>query len=348
MSDAPLRVEPVACPLCGGRRTTVLHTERDLALGVPGRFHVARCNDCGLLHQNPRVRLEDFARMYPPHYGPHARDPQLSRLLRRRGRIVRAVLATRLGYRHLPTEDLRWHERLRAALAARKIRRAFPPWTGAGRLLDVGCASGGFLQQMATVGWEVAGVEFDPEAAAKALKVTPRVFVGDPVDAPFAPGSFDVITAFHVLEHLPEPRRALERMLGWLAPGGLLVVEVPNANAFVPRVFGRYWSGFDYPRHLVHFTPRTLRAMVERAGGRVIGEWHWSKPRSVRRSLEHSLSSGRSAAARATLAALRSRIGRGVVKLALEIGLRPSGIVRQGEVARYFIRRADETAGARS
>ncbi len=348
MSDAPLLVEPVACPLCGGRTATALHIEHDLALGVPGRFHVARCNDCGLLHQNPRVRLADFARMYPPHYGPHARDPQLSRLLRRQGRIVRAVLAARLGYRHLPAEDLRWYQRLGAVLVSRKVRRAFPPWTGAGRLLDVGCASGGFLQQMATVGWEVAGVEFDPEAAAKALKVTPRVFVGDPVDAPFAPRSFDVITAFHVLEHLPEPRRALERMLGWLAPGGLLIVEVPNVNAFGPRIFGRYWSGFDYPRHLVHFSPRTLRAMVERAGGRVIGEWHWSKPRSVRRSLEHCLGAQRSAAARTMLAALRSRIGRGVVKLALEIGLRPSGIVRQGEVARYFIRRADETAGAGS
>ena len=347
MSEAPLLLEPVACPLCGGRRTTALHTERDLALGVPGRFHVARCKDCGLLHQNPRVRLEDFARMYPPHYGPHARDPQISRLLRRRGRIVRSVLATRLGYRHLKAEDLRWHERLGAVLASRKVRRAFPPWTGTGRLLDVGCASGGFLWQMTTVGWEVAGVEFDPEAAAKARKITPRVFVGDPVDAPFAAGSFDVITAFHVVEHLPEPRRALERMLDWLAPGGLLVVEVPNVNALGPRIFGRYWSGFDYPRHLVHFSPRTMRAMVERAGGRVVAEWYWSKPRSVRRSLEHCLGSRRSAAARAALAALRSRLGRGVVKLALEVGLRPSGIVRLGEVARYFIHRADETAGAR-
>src|SRR5262249_49627926 len=154
----------------------------------------------------------------------------------------------------------------RAALAAwarrRKFFTIFPPWTGAGRLLDVGCGSGRFLRQMALVGWRVAGIEFDAEAAAKARTVAPVVFEGDPVAAAFRPAPFDVITAFHVVEHLPHPVAAMRNMLRWLAPGGLIIVEVPNAGGLGARLFGGHWSGFDYPRHLVHFTPRTMTDLV--------------------------------------------------------------------------------------
>ena len=74
---------------------------------------------------------------------------------------------------------------------------------------------------MAAVGWSCAGIEQDPEAAARARQVTPAVFAGEPLDAPFPPASFDLVTAFHVLEHLPDPLGVLRRMLAWLAPGGL-------------------------------------------------------------------------------------------------------------------------------
>ena len=105
------------------------------------------------------------------------------------------------------------------------------------------------------------------------------------MDAPFAPGSFDLVTAFHVLEHLPDPVGVLRRMLGWLAPGGIAVVEVPNVSGVGGRVFGRYWSGLEMPRHLVQFTPETMGALAERAGGRVVTAAHKTKPRYLIRSL---------------------------------------------------------------
>jgi SAM-dependent methyltransferase len=184
----------------------------------------------------------------------------------------------------------------------------------------------------------VAGIEFDPEAARKARQITPDIFEGDPMAASFPPGRFDVITAFHVIEHLPEPLGTLRRMVEWLAPGGLIIVEVPNVSGVGGRLFGRYWSGLDFPRHLVHFRPETMTAMVERAGGRVVSARHRTKPRYLIRSVRHMLADGSGAVAAGGLAVVDSRLGRGALKLGLEVtlplarrlGLGPPGFRRGG------------------
>jgi hypothetical protein len=74
-------------------------------------------------------------------------------------------------------------------------------------------------------------------------------------------------------------------MLEWLTPSGLLIVEVPNAGGLGASVFGRAWAGLELPRHLSHFTPATLQAVVEKAGGRVVWAWHQAKPRTYLWSL---------------------------------------------------------------
>jgi SAM-dependent methyltransferase len=341
-----LELEAIACPLCRAPDATVLCAERDLALGVPGRFPLSRCEGCGLLYQNPRVRRDQLDRMYPAHYPPHARDPDLGRVLRDRSPAVRRVLARRLGYAHLESGRAGAGDRLRARLRRRRILKNFPPWIGAGRLLDVGCATGRFLQQMAAVGWRVSGIELDPEAAAKARTVTADVTLGDPADLTLPRASFDLVTAFHVVEHLPDPRRAVGNMLEWLAPGGLLVIEVPNVGGWGGALFGRYWSGLDFPRHLTHFTPATMRSLVEQCGGRVVDEWHWSKPRWIIRSARFWLAARSGGGARLALAALDSQLGGGLVKLGLEVALKAAGPARRGEVVRYFVRHADEAACA--
>jgi SAM-dependent methyltransferase len=344
--SATLELEAIACPLCRAPDATVLCAERDLALGVPGRFPLSRCERCGLLYQNPRVRRDQLDRMYPADYPPHARDPDLGRVLRDRSPAVRRLLARRLGYAHLEPGRVGAGDRLRTRLRRRRILKNFPPWIGAGRLLDVGCATGRFLQQMAAVGWRVSGIELDPEAAAKARTVTADVTLGDPADLVLPRASFDLVTAFHVVEHLPDPRRAVGNMLEWLAPGGLLVIEVPNVGGWGGALFGRYWSGLDFPRHLTHFTPATMRALVAQCGGRVVDEWHWSKPRWIIRSARFWLAARPGGGARLALAALDSRLGGGLVKLGLEVALKAAGPARRGEVVRYFVRHADEAACA--
>jgi SAM-dependent methyltransferase len=227
--------------------------------------------------------------------------------------------------------------RLRGALLARRIRWDCPPWRGRGRYLDVGCGSGSVLGVAQALGWQVAGVEVDEAAARKARRFSPRVHAGDLLGAPFAAGEFDVVTSFHVLEHVPDPVAAVRRMLEWLDRDGLLVLEVPNAGGLGARLFGRAWSGLELPRHLSQFTPETIERVVTRAGGRVVWCWHQAKPRYYLWSLGFWLRDrGCDRLARLS----ESRPVYGVLKLLLEVILPVARWIGRGEVVRVGVDKA--------
>src|SRR5262249_10874538 len=151
------------------------------------------------------------------------------------------------------------------------------------------------------------------------------------LSAPFRTASFDVVSAFHVLEHVPDPVAVVRRMLAWLAPGGIVIVEVPNAGGFGASLFGRAWSGLELPRHLSHFTPESLERAVAQAGGRVIWCWHQAKPRYYLWSLGHWLHD-RDCGRLAQAAEWRPVYG--VLKLCLELLLPCCRWARRGEVIR--------------
>ena len=125
-------------------------------------------------------------------------------------------------------------------------------------------------------------------------------------------------------------RRALE----WLAPGGLLIIEVPNAGGLGGAIFGKAWSGLELPRHLSHFSPATLERAVEQAGGRVKWCWHGAKPRYYLWSLGFWLRDrGWPVLARLT----EVRLVYGVLKLFLEVTLPLVRLAKRGEVIRVGI-----------
>jgi len=174
----------------------------------------------------------------------------------------------------------------------------------------------------------------DEAAAEKAKRFTSEIHVGDVLSAPFAAGRFDVVSAFHVLEHVPDPVAVLGRMLRWLAPGGLLIVEVPNAGGLGAAMFGKAWSGLELPRHLSHFSPETLTRAVELAGGRMAWCWHGAKPRYYLWSLAFGLrDAGWPRLARFT----EWRPVYGLLKLFLELTLPLVRQASRGEVIRVGI-----------
>ncbi len=324
------------CFLCGAGDADPLWSTPDRAFAVPGVYTVARCRRCSFLYQRPRVRDDHLADCYPDHYPRHQEPSPRIPFKGSPGRVraVRWALASRLGYAALREASPGLATRLRAAWLLRRLRWDCPPWRGRGRYLDVGCGSGGVLGVAQALGWHVAGVEVDEAAAKKARRFSARVHVGDLLGAPFEPGEFDVVTAFHVLEHVPDPVGAVRRMLEWLAPDGLIVVEVPNAGGLGARLFGRAWSGLELPRHLSHFTPATLARVVAQAGGRVVWCWHQAKPRYYLWSLGFWLRD-RGLAGPARVAEWRPVYG--VVKLFLEVMLPAARWIGLGEVVRVGV-----------
>jgi SAM-dependent methyltransferase len=136
-----------------------------------------------------------------------------------------------------------------------------------GSLLDLGCSAGSFLELMRGETWKLFGIEMSAQAARTAEERTgAKVFVGDILDASFPRESFDVITCFDVLEHVYEPRGVMQRIAEWLKPGGVFYVLVPNIDSAEARVFRTYWHGLELPRHLFHFSPKSLRFLAESAG----------------------------------------------------------------------------------
>jgi len=140
-----------------------------------------------------------------------------------------------------------------------------------GRLLDYGCGNGAFAHWMSRHGFEAVGLEpFSLGAPRTAENLT---LLREPLDSAAAKvGRFDVITMWHVLEHVPRPVDLLARLRGLLAEGGVLVVSVPNFESIQSRVFKGAWFHLDPPRHLIHFERETLEGCLARAGLEPIDE----------------------------------------------------------------------------
>ena len=141
----------------------------------------------------------------------------------------------------------------------------------AGKLLDVGCGGGRFLNRMKKRGWQVEGVDFDAQAIEKATAhYGIKAHVGDLTQCALPPNSFDAITMSQTIEHLHDPNATLIECLRILKPGGLLVMTTPNVKSIGAGEFGAFWRGWEAPRHLHLFSVESLRLLTQRAGFEVI------------------------------------------------------------------------------
>ena len=229
-----LKLEAVSCSLCGSG-------DAELAMKVPSLrlpgdlwFELRRCRSCGLVYLSPRPVDEVMAELYQPqHYTAPRQD-----LVRRLEGMITNERVTFVN-KHTPGR----------------------------RLLDVGCGNGGFVIAMAAAGYDVFGLEpyqgtsdALPEALRSRIEHTPFAAANYPKE------HFDLITFWHVLEHLAQPVETLQRIRGFLKREGRLIVEVPNLACRESNWLGPYWYNLDAPYHFWHFTPQTLEAIVHKAG----------------------------------------------------------------------------------
>jgi len=136
--------------------------------------------------------------------------------------------------------------------------------------LDIGCGDGVFLFELQRLGWAASGVEMDASAVQAARRQGLDARQATVEDLPFPPGSFAIVRMWHVLEHVRDPRAALTNARRLLRPGGELILGVPNVSSLYRWCFGPRWSGWDLPRHLGHFSPRTLMRLLRETGFTVV------------------------------------------------------------------------------
>jgi 2-polyprenyl-3-methyl-5-hydroxy-6-metoxy-1,4-benzoquinol methylase len=151
-----------------------------------------------------------------------------------------------------------------------------------GRLLEIGCASGFFLDAAHRAGFQVTGVEPSEEQAELArARVAADVRAGFLEDIGFETGSFDVSCAWHVLEHIPEPVEGLRLLRAALRPGGTLALEVPNAGSRQALRLGALWPHWDPAHHVNHFTCDALERQCAAPASRSRTSTRFREPRTT-------------------------------------------------------------------
>lgn len=230
MSQAAGTLPLLACPACRASGA------RAFALG-PG-VELLRCIACGCVH------------------APAYADPDAV--------FVEGNLSGGAGDFGIDVSSPRFQHFLREIGDRREriLRRA----SGApGSLLDVGCGSGEFTARAAAAGWRVVGVEPIADAAQAARDRGLDVRTGT-LETTDAGAGYDVVSAFHVLEHMPDAPAFLAALAARARPGGLVAVESPNWSSAIRRRFGTGWPHLRPLEHLVHFTPATLEVAMRAAG----------------------------------------------------------------------------------
>jgi len=254
-----ISLESVPCPLCDGDTDELVISAHDRLNNLPGEFSVVRCLKCGLMRTNPRPSPETIGFYYPENYGPYLGT-----------RVLSQDEQSSSNKEHIFPKQL-------IRLLYRKIVRfntSCIPLMSTGTMLEVGCASGSFLHQMAKKGWDVEGIEFSLKAAEAARSLGYKVYSGHLETAPDPVHSFDLIVGWMLLEHLHDPVAGLTKLHEWANADTWLVLSVPNAGSLEFTFFKNRWYALQLPTHLYHFTPTTITKVLAKGGWRIEKIYH--------------------------------------------------------------------------
>lgn len=231
------------CPLCGGRELKPYLSATDhLVSGEP--FAIVRCCHCGFLFTQDAPSTEMMGKYYgSPDYRPHGSGEDMMSKVYRIACGMMMHRKRQLIEKHHPQQGL---------------------------MIDVGAGTGEFLAYMRSHGWKVAGCEQSVAARAYALKHHGLLLDGDVMQATYDPASADVITAWHAIEHIHDLSGLWRCVHSWLKPDGMLVVAVPNVKSLDAECYGKDWAAWDVPRHLWHFSFKTMTMLAQNQGFRLV------------------------------------------------------------------------------
>jgi 2-polyprenyl-3-methyl-5-hydroxy-6-metoxy-1,4-benzoquinol methylase len=233
----------IQCPVCDCKHFLASHTIIDHFL-TKEEFQIVRCEKCGFLFTNPRPeKAESFKYYQSAEYFSHSKN--------------------KTGWLGFAYDALR-------SVALRRKFELITKHKSNERILDIGCGTGEFLNLMKAKGWEVTGVEPAANPREFAIKTYDiNVFDESKLDE-LKPSGFDVITLWHVLEHVPDLNQRISQINRLLSDEGLLVVALPNVNSWDATHYKNFWAAWDVPRHLYHFSKETFDMLIKKHNLKII------------------------------------------------------------------------------
>ena len=222
------KTESIRCPLCNSTNEKYLFSKDG--------FRVVKCNKCELVYINPRLKPDVLEELYNTN-----------------------EISPESYYEKNISQDFKnFTRRLKLIQKYRKKP---------GKLLDIGCNIGTLMKVAEENGWETVGVEFNKSAAAFGrkrfgLKILDRDFM----KIKFKPSSFDVVVMNDVIEHVTNPVATLKEVRRILKKGGVLFMSTPNIDAFLPKITRSIWLHLKPNEHLIFFTPKTIKVLLDKTG----------------------------------------------------------------------------------
>ena len=227
------------CPWCGSETAQISLWLRDEFL-TKEDFHICECLNCGLLYTMPRPDKDKIGDYYKS-------EEYYSHQENKKGfipKVYERVKKTNLKHKY--------------QLASKGLN--------VGTLLDIGCGVGDFLHTAETHGWDCLGVEPSEDAKAIAQKrMKGKIISGEELET-LSDGSFDLITMWHVLEHVDDLKWQIAQLQRLVKSSGRVVIALPNYKSYDGQYYKELWAAYDVPRHLNHFNRNTLTKMFKTSG----------------------------------------------------------------------------------
>ncbi|MBE0649448.1 MAG: class I SAM-dependent methyltransferase [Bacteroidales bacterium] len=225
------------CPVCGSHNFSEFLELNDFFL-TQEPFVLQKCQSCGFVFTNPRPDDKSLSRYYesPDYLSHHSDGFSILNL------VYQSLRRINIKSKFSKTEQ----------------------YVSRGSLLDIGCGTGELLNYFQNKKWNVKGIEPSESARKFAIEKYGLDIQDEPGLKSLAEQTFDVVTMWHVLEHVANLNDRIEVIFKLLKKSGYLIIALPNMNSWDAKHYGKYWAAYDVPRHLHHFSKSTITALVEK------------------------------------------------------------------------------------
>lgn len=227
------------CPACGQPEATHALTVKDHFLSGES-FELLRCMGCELLYTSPRPPLDKIGDYYKS-------EDYVSHSSTKKGLVNRA-------YNIVRSYTLNQKVKLVQRLISGK------------QLLDIGAGTGHFLKRAQDNGFSVLGLEPDADARRVAAEQNAVELKELDVLHSLSSDDYDCVTMWHVLEHVYHLQDDVQKIGSLVRKGGVWIIAVPNHTSYDAQHYGAFWAAYDVPRHLYHFSPKTIQQLIEPQG----------------------------------------------------------------------------------